>query len=112
MTDDELRRLAEAAPWIGRDGCLRLNVPLRVALAMSGEDADGTANAAYIAAANPAAVLALLDRLRDAEAKGMMRAAEIAEKETAGGLSPYNLRHAVIAIRAAAAAHRGGAGDE
>lgn len=53
-----------------------------------------------------------VDRLRDAEACGMLRAAEIAEKETAGGLSPYNLRHAVIAIRAAAAAHRGGAGDE
>lgn len=58
---------------------------------------------------SPAEVAAAI---RDAEVKGMMRAAEIAEKETAGGLSPYNLRHAVIAIRAAAAAHRGGAGDE
>jgi len=49
--------------------------------------------------------------IREAEARGMLRAAEIAEKETAGGLSPYNLRHAVIAIRTAAAI-RGGAGDE
>ena len=77
MTDDELRRLAEAAtpgPWkVERDDPspdVHDATGSVIATTMHSDLSrmeDGH-NAAFIAAANPAAVLALLDRLRAAEA--------------------------------------------
>ena len=134
-TDDELRRLAEAAtpgPWhfglkvVGRTDDAHVDAWV---CALGGGICEMSGmrgievNAAFIAAANPAAILTLLNRLRDAEARGMQRAAEIAEQEERR-FPKYSLQHAAeimtcrrvaAAIRAEAAAHRasaGGSGDE
>jgi hypothetical protein len=141
-TDDELRRLAEAAtpgPWhfglkvVGRTDDAHVDAWV---CALGGGICEMSGmrgievNAAFIAAANPAAVLALLDRLRGAEARGMERAAEIVEANSIDLNHPTRMipvpdamrgyrdrvRHGYgDAIRAAAAALRasaGGSGDE
>ena len=86
-SDDELRRLAEAAtpgPWFAHEAKRSANTKYRwVGRRHHQQNGSGVcriigdpgppdrkdADAAYIAAANPAAILALLDRLRDAEAR-------------------------------------------
>ncbi len=132
-TDDELRRLAEAAtpgPWhfglkvVGRTDDAHVDAWV---CALGGGICEMSGmrgievNAAFIAAANPEAILALMDRLRDAEARGMERAAEIADsiatKRNAEGdvNDAWGAEDAAEAIRAAAAALRasmGGLGDE
>ena len=69
MTDrEELRKLAEAAtpgPWSTAAFQLVIDVARRIDVGMCGHRDD----AAFIAAANPAAVLGLLDQLDAAEAK-------------------------------------------
>ena len=69
MTErEELRKLAEAAtpgPWSTAAFQLVIDVARRIDVGMCGHRDD----AAFIAAANPAAVLGLLDQLDAAEAK-------------------------------------------
>lgn len=72
MTLDELEALAKAAtpgPWVvDGDECVRAE-DLRILYDNScRDDENGTANAAFVSAANPAAVLDLIARLRAAEA--------------------------------------------
>jgi hypothetical protein len=112
-TDDELRRLAEAV----RDArAAYIDAP-----SFDNEYAWHNAVSALKRGTDAAAILALLDRLRDSEARGMERAAEIAEDERAKLVSEESRSASVGAaicrnlIQRAAAALRasaGGSGDE
>lgn len=110
MTDEEMKRLEELAkaatpgPWkheaksFGERIDFVFAAPAPIAQMMSGSD-----DARYIATANPASVLELIERVRKAERKGaeeMRKAVVIRLRETSLGLDvvgrmtqDYDIKH-------------------
>ena len=92
----EMRRLAEAAtpgPWSTAAFQLVIDVAQRIDVGMCGHRDD----AAFIAAANPAAVLALLDE-RDALAAKVERVRALPAKHPAGGWYMTSMRDVLAAL--------------
>lgn len=99
---DEIERLARAAtpgPWATVAGPLNMHVSSRSGFVIGSEGmasyGQDVSNAAHIAAANPATVLALIARLRAAEA-----ALGLGEDDTQGEPSPKERAAMVKALEA------------